>query len=201
VLAGALVLADVIHPAGSVDRSTLRWHVAVWDLWFLVWGILLALVTVAYWRRTAGRSVARPGRSQTESPLARSAAGDHLLLDPGRRPRRAQGLHRRADRARGRIPLTRPRTTLAHRMDSLCALQVRRDALGGPIITGNSERGRGSDVSRFRADLALLPACVVLALVMRTCRQLVMAGNDEVTDAAGPAGHLQHRSGIPGRCG
>jgi hypothetical protein len=31
----------------------LRWHVALWDLWFLVWGILPALATVGYWRRTA----------------------------------------------------------------------------------------------------------------------------------------------------
>jgi hypothetical protein len=36
VLLGALVLSGVIHPAGSVDRTALRWHVGVWDLWFLV---------------------------------------------------------------------------------------------------------------------------------------------------------------------
>ena len=53
VLLGALVLSGVIHPAGSVDRTALRWHVGVWDLWFLVWGILLALATVGYRRRTA----------------------------------------------------------------------------------------------------------------------------------------------------
>jgi hypothetical protein len=53
VLVGALVLSGVIHPAGSVDQTALRWHVGVWDLWFLVWGILLALATVGYWRRTA----------------------------------------------------------------------------------------------------------------------------------------------------
>src|SRR5215469_9021687 len=52
VLLGALVLSGVIHPAGSVDRAALRWHVGVWDLWFLVWGILLAVATVGYWRRT-----------------------------------------------------------------------------------------------------------------------------------------------------
>lgn len=55
VLLGALVLSGVIHPAGSVDRMALRWHVGVWDLWFLVWGILLALATVGYGRRTAKR--------------------------------------------------------------------------------------------------------------------------------------------------
>src|SRR5215469_17879774 len=53
VLLGALVLSGVIHPTGGVDRTALRWHVGVWDLWFLVWGILLALATVTYWRRTA----------------------------------------------------------------------------------------------------------------------------------------------------
>jgi Protein of unknown function (DUF3995) len=52
VLLGGLVLSGVIRPAGSVDRTALRWHVGVWDLWFLVWGILLALATVGYWRRT-----------------------------------------------------------------------------------------------------------------------------------------------------
>ena len=56
VLLGALVLSGVIHPAGSVDRTALRWHVGVWDLWFLIWGILLALATVGYWRRTATRA-------------------------------------------------------------------------------------------------------------------------------------------------
>ncbi len=58
VLLGALVLSGVIHPAGSVDRAALRWHVGVWDLWFLVWGILLALATVGYWRRTVRSSSA-----------------------------------------------------------------------------------------------------------------------------------------------
>jgi len=56
VTAGALVLGGVIHPGGSVDRTALRWHVGVWDLWFLVWGILLALATAGYWQRTANQS-------------------------------------------------------------------------------------------------------------------------------------------------
>ena len=52
VLLGGLVLLGVIHPTGGVDWTALRWHVGVWDLWFLVWGILLALATAGYWRRT-----------------------------------------------------------------------------------------------------------------------------------------------------
>ena len=58
VLLGALVLTGVIHPAGGVDRTALRWHVGVWDLWFLVWGILLTLATVGYARRTANSTAA-----------------------------------------------------------------------------------------------------------------------------------------------
>jgi hypothetical protein len=53
VLLGALVLSGVIHPAGNADRTALRWHVGVWDLWFLVWGTLLALALLGYWHRTA----------------------------------------------------------------------------------------------------------------------------------------------------
>ena len=56
VLLGALVLSGVILPPGSVDRTALRWHVGVLDLWFLVWVIFLALATVGYTRRTANRT-------------------------------------------------------------------------------------------------------------------------------------------------
>lgn len=54
VVAGALVLAGVVDPSGPVDRTALRWHVFLWDLWFLVWGILLG---VAAWHfgRDPGR--------------------------------------------------------------------------------------------------------------------------------------------------
>lgn len=58
VAVGALVLSGTLHPSGSVNRTALRWHVGVWDLWFLLWGILLALATVGYWRRTAHPSAA-----------------------------------------------------------------------------------------------------------------------------------------------
>jgi hypothetical protein len=61
VLLGALVLSGAIHPAGSADRTALRWHVGVWDLWFLMWGILLALATAGYRRRTATRALRGQG--------------------------------------------------------------------------------------------------------------------------------------------
>jgi hypothetical protein len=52
VAAAALVLSGVIHPSARVDETALRWHAGVWDLWFLVWGTLLALATASYWRQT-----------------------------------------------------------------------------------------------------------------------------------------------------
>ncbi len=39
VIAGALVLMGGIHSDASTDRHALRWHVALWDPWFLVWGV------------------------------------------------------------------------------------------------------------------------------------------------------------------
>jgi hypothetical protein len=51
VLLGALVLSGAIHPGGTVDWTALRWHVGVWDLWFLAWGIFLTLGTIGYARR------------------------------------------------------------------------------------------------------------------------------------------------------
>lgn len=36
VVTGALVLTGVTTPVGEVDYTALTWHVALWDLWFLV---------------------------------------------------------------------------------------------------------------------------------------------------------------------
>lgn len=51
---GALVLSGAVHPSGPVDRAALRWHVALWDPWFLAWGLLLAIAAVASWRTRPG---------------------------------------------------------------------------------------------------------------------------------------------------
>jgi len=55
VAVGALVLAGVIRPAGPVDRMALWWHVLVWDLWFLVWGLLLGVAAWHYGRESRDR--------------------------------------------------------------------------------------------------------------------------------------------------
>jgi hypothetical protein len=56
VVVGALVLGGLISPSGPVDRTALRWHVFLWDLWFLVWGLLFG---VAAWQ--SGRGSRRRG--------------------------------------------------------------------------------------------------------------------------------------------
>jgi hypothetical protein len=52
VAVGALVLTGVISPSGPVDRTALRWHVLVWDMWFLVWGLLLGVAAWHHGRAT-----------------------------------------------------------------------------------------------------------------------------------------------------
>jgi hypothetical protein len=45
VLLGAVVLSGAIKRA-DVNRHALRWHVFLWDAWFLVWGVALAVAVV-----------------------------------------------------------------------------------------------------------------------------------------------------------
>lgn len=53
VVVGALALAGVLDPSGPRDEHALRWHVFFWDLWFLVWGLSLALAAARARRRRA----------------------------------------------------------------------------------------------------------------------------------------------------
>jgi hypothetical protein len=53
VVVGALVLGGVVEVAGGVDRTALWWHVLVWDLWFVVWGVLLGMAAWASQSRVA----------------------------------------------------------------------------------------------------------------------------------------------------
>lgn len=75
VTAGALVLSGALQPAGVVDHAALRWHVALWDMWFLVWGLLLAGATTASWRH-------RGRRMRSGQRCARRRRGPALILSP-----------------------------------------------------------------------------------------------------------------------
>lgn len=48
VLVGALVLTGVVRPSGPVDETALRWHLLAWDLWFLLWGLLLGAAALQH---------------------------------------------------------------------------------------------------------------------------------------------------------
>jgi len=55
VLVGGLVLTGVVTPSTPVNERALRWHVFVWDLWFLLWGLALLVAAGAPQRnRPAG---------------------------------------------------------------------------------------------------------------------------------------------------
>jgi hypothetical protein len=55
VVVGALVLGGAITASADADRRALRWHVFVWDLWFLLWGLALAAAIAAARRLPASR--------------------------------------------------------------------------------------------------------------------------------------------------
>lgn len=76
VTAGSLVLTGAVRPAATVDWTALRWHVLVWDMWFLIWGILLATATVAAWRQSGYQEPAfEPGHTGTGPPAVASHSG------------------------------------------------------------------------------------------------------------------------------
>ncbi len=51
VVSATLVVIGVVRPTVPVDWTALRWHLALWDSWFLVWGILLGLAARHYARQ------------------------------------------------------------------------------------------------------------------------------------------------------
>ena len=51
-IAGSLVLTGGIHASPTTDEHALRWHVFVWDLWFLVWGLANLRAAKRYSRAT-----------------------------------------------------------------------------------------------------------------------------------------------------
>jgi hypothetical protein len=53
VASAAAVEVGLVHPGSSVDWYALRWHLGLWDLWFLVWGLLLGIAVVASRRRVS----------------------------------------------------------------------------------------------------------------------------------------------------
>jgi len=53
VSAETLVETGVLRPTSPVDWNALRWHLELWDMWFLVWGLFLGLAVWGYRLATA----------------------------------------------------------------------------------------------------------------------------------------------------
>ncbi len=62
VLVGAVVLSGAVERS-DLDRHALRWHVFLWDAWFLVWGLALALAVAGAIRAS------HLGRTRLAPPL------------------------------------------------------------------------------------------------------------------------------------
>ena len=66
VLLGGAVLTGVLDLGPVADERALRWHVLVWDAWFLCWGLALLAVVVLTGRAQRGGAV-DPRNSSTGS--------------------------------------------------------------------------------------------------------------------------------------
>ena len=57
-LAGAAALAGLVGSPPE-DEHALRWHVMLWDPWFLLWGVALAVAGATSRRHASDESAAR----------------------------------------------------------------------------------------------------------------------------------------------
>lgn len=52
VVTELLVVVDIVPAPAEIDWYAFYWHLALWDPYFIVWGILLGLATLHYARAT-----------------------------------------------------------------------------------------------------------------------------------------------------
>lgn len=55
IIMGSLAEFGIVHLAPPVDWAGLRWHLGLWDMWFLVMGLLLGAAAWHYTRKDAAR--------------------------------------------------------------------------------------------------------------------------------------------------
>jgi hypothetical protein len=78
VISEALVELGTIRPAGPVDWVALRWHLELWDSWFLLWGLLLGTATWCFHCSIRVRSTSR------SLPPDQPRACDLTIVSPNR---------------------------------------------------------------------------------------------------------------------
>jgi hypothetical protein len=79
VLVGGVALTGVLDLGTVTDPRALRWHVLLWDAWFLVWGVALLVAVWTTWRRRGQRNRAVEPRS-TSTGSTSSAGGTGRAL-------------------------------------------------------------------------------------------------------------------------
>ncbi|MGH2410134.1 MAG: DUF3995 domain-containing protein, partial [Chloroflexota bacterium] len=52
LIINGLMVAGVLHVAGDVDWTAMRWHVFLWDPWWLIGGLLFSLAAWSYQHRS-----------------------------------------------------------------------------------------------------------------------------------------------------
>jgi hypothetical protein len=57
VLLGGAVLTGLLDLGPVADERALRWHVLLWDAWFLVWGVALLIAVLTAARAQRGGAV------------------------------------------------------------------------------------------------------------------------------------------------
>ena len=62
VISAVLVETGAVRPATPIDWRGLRWPLGLWDLWFLIWGVLLG---IAVWRFRRATQRDRTGQRGT----------------------------------------------------------------------------------------------------------------------------------------
>ena len=55
LVVNGLMVAGVLHGPGPVDWTLMRWHVFLWDPWWLLGGLLFVAAAWSYQRRTQAR--------------------------------------------------------------------------------------------------------------------------------------------------
>ena len=78
IVVGGLALLGVFGPPPS-DPTALRWHVMVWDLWFLLWGLFLG---TAVWQRRHLPTSQRAAFSSRRDTGRPSRHADPVVLLP-----------------------------------------------------------------------------------------------------------------------
>jgi len=67
VLLGGAVLTGMLDLGPIADERALRWHVLVWDAWFLAWGLALLAVLLLARRRVQCGTAVEPRSTSTGS--------------------------------------------------------------------------------------------------------------------------------------